>query len=31
VVFEDTGHMVHLERPEKLAETVEAFLTEELP
>jgi len=27
-VFEDTGHMVHLERPERLAETVEAFLME---
>ena len=29
VVFEDTGHMVHLERPERLAGVVEAFLAED--
>ena len=28
VLLEDTGHMVHLERPERLAEVVEAFLGE---
>ena len=28
-VFTDTGHMVHLERPERLAEVVEAFLAKD--
>lgn len=28
VIFEETGHMVHLERPERLAEEVEAFLAD---
>jgi len=28
ILLEETGHMVHLERPARLAETVEAFLKE---
>ncbi len=31
IVFADTGHMVHLERPERLAEEVEAFISADRP